>query len=203
MFMIQFLFVQQYEGFKGSKQVVCRVDGVQVFYNGVVVSDWDVLVVVVLVVDGYWMFLIGFFYFFDGNLSFELVDDEMVNDCDCISIVVVCCFGYGFLVEDCYQLFIDCENYLLCCVCFMMEGLELMWGVIVEVDFFDYRQIVGVIWLICFYECLCKFIFSLLVYDWCLIGFDVNCGLKELEIIGMVFVGKVVVLVWFLVKLEN
>lgn len=184
------LLAQHHTGPGGSKQVIRRADGIQVFYDGKAASDRDVLAAAALVADGYRMFLTGPFYFLEGNLSLELADDETVNDRDCVSIVAVRRPGHGLSVEDRYQLFIDRENHLLRRVRFTMEGLESTQGAIAEVDFFEHRQIAGVTWPTRFYERLRKPIPGLPVHDWRLTGLDVNRGLSETDIAGQAFTGK-------------
>ena len=89
-----------------------------------------------------------------------------------------------------YLLFIDAENHLLRRVRFTMEGLESTQGAIAEVDFFEHREIAGVVWPTRFYERLRKPIPSLPVHDWRLIGLDVNRGLSEADIAGPSFSAK-------------
>jgi hypothetical protein len=176
------LLGQRHLGPKGSKQVIRRRSDVQVFYNDAPATDRDVLAAAALVADGYRMFLTGPFYFLDGNLSLEIGQDETVEGHPCITLVAVRRPGHGLSAEDRYLLFIDVENHLLRRVRFTMEGLESTQGAIAEVDFFDHREIAGVVWPTRFYERLRKPIPSLPVHDWKLIGLDVNRGLNEADI---------------------
>jgi hypothetical protein len=149
-----------------------------------------VLAAAALVADGYRMFLTGPFYFLDGNLSLEMGENEDVEGRACTTLIAVRRPGHGLSAEDRYLLFIDAENHLLRRVRFTMEGLESTQGAIAEVDFFDHKEIAGVIWPTRFYERLRKPIPSLPVHDWRLIGLDVNRGLSDADIAGPSFSAK-------------
>lgn len=178
---------QHHQGVKGTKQVVRRKDDVAVFYNDAPAGDRDVLAAAALVADGYRMFLTGPFYFLDGNLSLESGEDETVEGRACRTLVAVRRPGHGLSTDDRYLLFIDAENHLLRRVRFTMEGLESTQGAVAEVDFFDHREIAGVIWPTRFFERLRKPIPSLPVHDWRLTGLDVNRGLTAADISGPAF----------------
>lgn len=181
------LIGQHHLGPKGSKQVIRRSGDVKVFYNDAPASDGDVLASAALVADGYRMFLTGPFYFLDGNLSLEMGEDETVEGRACTTLVAVRRPGHGLSTEDRYLLFIDAENHLLRRIRFTMEGLESTQGAVAEVDFFDHKEIAGVIWPTRFYERLRKPIPSLPVHDWRLIGLDINRGLNAADISGPAF----------------
>lgn len=178
---------QRHLGVKGTKQVIRRKGDVTVFYNDTPAGDRDVLAAAALVADGYRMFLTGPFYFLDGNLSLESAEDETVEGRACKTLVAVRRPGHGLSTEDRYLLFIDAENHLLRRVRFTMEGLESTQGAVAEVDFFDHKEIAGVIWPTRFYERLRKPIPSLPVHDWRLTGLDVNRGLTAADISGPTF----------------
>ena len=184
------LLAQHHLGAKGSKQVIRRRTDVQVFYNDVPSSDPEVLAAAALVADGYRMFLIGPFYFLDGNLSLETGDSEVVDGRPCLTLLAVRRPGHGLSAEDRYLLFIDAENHLLRRIRFTMDGLASTQGAVAEVDFFDHREIAGVTWPTRFYERLRKPIPNLPVHDWRLIGLDVNRGLNESDISGPTFSAK-------------
>ncbi len=186
------LIGQRHLGSKGSKQVIRRSDGVQVFYNDAPADDPEVLAAAALVADGYLMFLTGPFYFLDGNLSLEIGKSADVEGRPCITLIAVRRPGHGLSAEDRYQLFIDSENHLLRRVRFTMEGLESTRGAVAEVDFFDHKEIAGVTWPTRFYERLRKPIPNLPVHDWQLAGLDVNRGLKAADISGPAFSGKAI-----------
>ena len=181
------LIGQRHVGPGGHKQVIRQRGDVQVFYNDAPTSDRDVLASAALVADAYRMFLTGPFHFLDGNLSLEMGEDETVEGRACTTLVAVRRPGHGLSAEDRYLLFIDSENHLLRRVRFTMEGLESTQGAIAEVDFFDHREIAGVLWPTRFYERLRKPIPSLPVHDWRLIGLDVNRGLNASDITGPAF----------------
>jgi hypothetical protein len=181
---------QHHLGPKGSKQVIRRSGDVQVFYNNVPSSDREVLAAAALVADGYRMFLTGPFYFLEGNLSLEMGEPETVEGHPCSTLVALRRPGHGLSAEDRYLLFIDNESHLLRRVRFSMDGLESTQGAIAEVDFFDHREIAGVIWPTRFYERLRKPIPNLPVHDWRLIGLDVNRGMQAADITGPSFSAK-------------
>jgi hypothetical protein len=181
------LIGQRHLGPGGHKQVIRQRSDVQVFYNDAPTSDRDVLASAALVADAYRMFLTGPFYFLDGNLSLEMGEDETVEGRACKTLVAVRRPGHGLSAEDRYLLFIDAENHLLRRVRFTMEGLASTQGAIAEVDFFDHKEIAGVVWPSRFYERLRKPIPSLPVHDWRLIGLDVNRGLNAADISGPAF----------------
>jgi hypothetical protein len=178
---------QHHVGPKGTKQVIRRSGDVQAFYNDAPSGDRDALAAAALVADGYRMFLTGPFYFLEGNQSLETGEDETVEGRACKTLVAVRRPGHGQSAEDRYLLFIDAENHLLRRVRFTMEGLESTQGAIAEVDFFDHKEIAGVVWPTRFYERLRKPIPSLPVHDWRLIGLDVNRGLTAADISGPTF----------------
>jgi hypothetical protein len=178
---------QRHVGPKGTKQVIRRSGDVQAFYNDAPSGDRDALAAAALVADGYRMFLTGPFYFLEGNLSLETGEDETVEGRACKTLVAVRRPGHGQSAEDRYLLFIDAENHLLRRVRFTMEGLESTQGAVAEVDFFDHKEIAGVVWPTRFYERLRKPIPSLPVHDWRLIGLDVNRGLTAADISGPTF----------------
>lgn len=186
------LIGQRHLGSKGSKQVIRRSDGVQVFYNDAPADDPEVLAAAALVADGYLMFLTGPFYFLDGNLSLEIGKNEDVEGRPCTTLIAVRRPGHGLSAEDRYQLFIDSENHLLRRLRFTMEGLESTRGAVAEVDFFDHKEIAGVTWPTRFYERLRKPIPNLPVHDWQLTGLDVNRGLNAADISGPAFSGKAI-----------
>lgn len=181
------LIGQHHVGPKGTKQVIRGSSDIHVFYNDASASDRDVLAAAALVADGYRMFLTGPFYFLEGNLSLETGEDEEVEGHACKTLVAVRRPGHGQSAEDRYLLFIDAENHLLRRVRFTMEGLESTQGAVAEVDFFDHKEIAGVIWPTRFYERLRKPIPSLPVHDWRLTGLDVNRGLTAADISGPAF----------------
>lgn len=137
------LVAQQHVGPEGSKQVIRRQAGIEVFYNGSRSEDREALAAAALVADGYRMFLTGPFYFLEGNLSLEIAEDETVDGRPCHTLIAVRRPGHGLSAEDRYLLFIDAENFLLRRVRFSMEGLDATRGAIAEVDFFDHREIAG------------------------------------------------------------
>lgn len=181
------LIGQHHVGPKGTKQVIRRSGDIQVFYNDAPAGDRDVLAAAALVADGYRMFLTGPFYFLDGNLSLETGENETVEGRACTTLVAVRRPGHGLSAEDRYLLFIDAENQLLRRIRFTMEGLESTQGAVAEVDFFDHKEIAGVIWPTRFYERLRKPIPNLPVHDWRLIGLDINRGLNAADISGPTF----------------
>ena len=181
---------QHHQGPQGSKQVIRQGNAVQVFYNGQVADDRDVLAAAALVADGYRMFLTGPFYFLEGNLSLAVSEPEVVEGRPCLTLLAVRRPGHGLSTEDRYLLFIDAENHLLRRVRFTMEGLESTQGAIAEVDFFDHQQIAGVTWPTRFYERLRQPIPKLPVHDWRLIGLDVNRGLSATDISEASFSAK-------------
>jgi hypothetical protein len=181
---------QRHLGPKGVKQVIRKMNGVEVFYNDAPSKDTEALAAAALVADGYRMFVTGPFFFLEGNLSLEPGEDETVEGRPCKTLVAVRRPGHGLSVEDRYQLFIDAENHLLRRVRFTMDGLESTRGAIAEVDFFDHRRIDGVTWPTRFYERLRKPIPNLPVHDWRLIGLDVNRGLQAADITGPSFSAK-------------
>ena len=186
------IIAQQHQGPKGQKQVIRSPAEVAVFYNGVISVDGEVKAAAALVADGYRMFLTGPFFFLTGNVQLELAGNEMVEDRLCDLIVAVRRPGNGLAAEDRYLLFIDQENGLLRRVRFSLEGLASTQGAIAEVDFFEHREIAGVIWPTQFFERLRKPIPNLPVHDWRLTGLDVNRGLAVTEINGAAFFGRAV-----------
>ena len=62
-------------------------------------------------------------------------------------------------------------------------------GAIAEVDFFDHREIAGIVWPTRFYERLRKPIPKLPVHDWRMTGLDVNRGMNPEELSGPIFTG--------------
>jgi hypothetical protein len=97
--------------------------------------------------------------------------------------------GHGQSVEDRYLLFIDRQDRLLRRVRFSMEGLAATQGAVVEVDFFDHREIAGVRWPTRFFERIRKPIPRLPVHAWRLTGLDVNRGYSAADISGRNFSG--------------
>ena len=186
------IIAQQHQGPKGQKQVVRSPAEVAVFYNGVTSVEGEVKAAAALVADGYRMFITGPFFFLTSNLQLELAGSEMVEDRLCDLIVAVRRPGNGLAAADRYLLFIDQENGLLRRIRFSLEGLASTQGAIAEVDFFDHREIAGVIWPTRFFERLRKPIPNLPVHDWRLTGLDVNRGLDVTEINGAAFSGRAV-----------
>ena len=186
------IIAQQHQGPKGQKQVIRSPAEVAVFYNGVTSVEGEVKAAAALVADGYRMFITGPFFFLTSNLQLELAGSEMVEDRLCDLIVAVRRPGNGLAAADRYLLFIDQENGLLRRIRFSLEGLASTQGAIAEVDFFDHREIAGVIWPTRFFERLRKPIPNLPVHDWRLTGLDVNRGLDVTEINGAAFSGRAV-----------
>lgn len=184
------LVAQRHTASGGHKQVLRTADRVTVAYNDAPSENPEVKAAAALVADAYRMFLTGPFHFLSGNSQLALGDAESVDGRACDTIIAVRRPGHGWSPEDRYLLFIDRENHLLRRVRFTMEGLDSTKGAIAEVDFFDHREIAGIIWPTRFYERLRKPIPSLPVHDWKMTGLDVNRGMSPEEITGPEFSGR-------------
>lgn len=184
------IIAQQHRGPVGNKQVLRSVQDVQVRYDRAPSTDRDVLAAAALVADGYRMFLTGPFLFMTGNERLERLEPETVEGRSCDVLLAVRRPGHGLSAEDRYLLFIDQENGLVRRLRFSLDGLASTQGAIAEVDFFDHREIAGVLWPTRFFERLRKPIPNLPVHDWRLLGLDVNRGITAAEISGPEFSGK-------------
>ncbi len=181
---------QRHSGPGGVKQVTRQATSVEVHYNGQPSSDRDVLAAAALVADAYRMFLLGPMHFLEGNASLALAGTGDVEGRACDLLLAVRRPGHGQSVEDRYLLFIDRQDRLLRRVRFSMEGLASTQGAVVEVDFFDHRDIAGVRWPTRFFERIRKPIPMLPVHAWRLTGLDVNRGYSAAEISGQNFSGR-------------
>ena len=181
---------QRHSGPGGSKQVVRGPSSIEVVYNDRPSSDRDTLAAAALVADAYQMFLLGPLHFLTGNTTLELAGTDQVEGRNCDLLLAVRRPGHGLSAEDRYLLFIDRDDGLLRRVRFTMEGLESTQGAIVEVDFFDHREIAGVRWPTRFHERLRKPIPLLPVHDWQLTGLDVNRGFARTDLGGSTFAGS-------------
>lgn len=175
---------QSHRGPGGQKQVLRTADDVQVAYDGQPAADAEVRDAAALVADGYRLFLTGPFYFLNGNLHLERIDDTWVNGHHCDILLAVRRPGLGRAAEDRFLLYIDRERRWLRRVRFTLEGLASTQGAVAEVDFFDHRQIAGVVWPTRFYERLKKPIPNLPVHDWRLVGLDVDRGMTADELVA-------------------
>jgi len=180
---------QRHTAAGGHKQVFRSADRVSVAYNDKPSELPDVKAAAALVADAYRMFLTGPFHFLSGNSHLALGEPESVDGRECDTVIALRRPGHGFSEEDRYMLFIDRENRLLRRVRFTMEGLDSTKGAIAEVDFFDHREIAGIVWPTRFYERLRKPIPNLPVHDWRMTGLDVNRGMKAEELSGPIFTG--------------
>lgn len=181
---------QSHRGPGGQKQVLRTVDEVQVAYDGQPAADAEVRDAAALVADGYRLFLTGPFYFLNGNLHLERIDDAWVNGHHCDVLLAVRRPGLGRAAEDRFLLYIDREQHWLRRVRFTLEGMASTQGAVAEVDFFDHRQIAGVLWPTRFYERLKKPIPNLPVHDWRLVGLDVDRGMTAVELVVPGFAGR-------------
>jgi hypothetical protein len=184
------LVAQRHTAAGGYKQVLRSADRVSVAYNDKPSELRDVKAAAALVGDAYRMFLTGPFHFLSGNSQLALGEAESVDGRECDTVIAIRRPGHGFSDEDRYMLFIDRDNRLLRRVRFTMEGLDSTKGAIAEVDFFDHREIAGIVWPTRFYERLRKPIPGLSVHDWRLTGLDVNRGMKAEELSGPIFTGS-------------
>jgi hypothetical protein len=181
---------QRHSGPGGVKHVVRQAASVEVQYNGQPSRDRDVLAAAALVADAYGMFLTGPMYFLEGNASLALAGTDVVEGRACDLLLAVRRPGHGPSAEDRYLLFIDRQDRLLRRVRFTMEGLAATQGAVVEVDFFDHREIAGVRWPTRFFERIRKPIPMLPVHAWRLTGLDVNRGYAASAISGGNFSGR-------------
>lgn len=181
---------QRHSGPGGVKHVVRQAASVQVDYNGQPSRDNDVLAAAALVADAYRMFLTGPMHFLEGNASLALAGTGVVEGRACDLLLAVRRPGHGPSAEDRYLLFIDRQDRLLRRVRFTMEGLAATQGAVVEVDFFDHREIAGVRWPTRFFERIRKPIPLLPVHAWRLTGLDVNRGYAVSDISGRNFSGR-------------
>lgn len=181
---------QSHRGPGGQKQVLRTVDEVQVAYDGQPAADAEVRDAAALVADGYRLFLTGPFYFLNGNLHLERIDDAWINGHHCDILLAVRRPGLGRATEDRFLLYIDREQRWLRRVRFTLDGLASTRGAVAEVDFFDHRQIAGVVWPTRFYERLKKPIPNLPVHDWRLVGLDVDRGMSADELVVPGFSGR-------------
>lgn len=183
------LIGQRHDGPGGTKQVTRSNTSIDVRYNDLPHSGQDALAAAALVADAYRMFLLGPIHFLEGNSSLELAGVDDVEGRPCDLVLAVRRPGHGLSAEDRYLLFIDRQDRLLRRVRFSMEGLASTQGAIVEVNFFDHREIAGVRWPTRFFERLRRPIPSLPVHGWRLTGLDVNRGYAEADISGPAFTG--------------
>lgn len=181
---------QSHRGPGGQKQVLRTGDAVQVAYDGRPAEDAEVRAAAALVADGYRLFLTGPFYFLNGNVHLERIDDAWVNGHHCDILLAVRRPGLGLAAEERFLLYIDREQRWLRRVRFTLDGLASTQGAVAEVDFFDHRRIAGVIWPTRFYERLKKPIPNLPVHDWRLIGLDVDRGMTADELAVPGFAGR-------------
>lgn len=181
---------QQFQGPGGEKTVYRDAGSVQVAYNGQSASDPDVLAAAALVADGYQLFLTGPFYFLQGNVVLETAGSDRLDGHLCDLLVAVRRPGGGLAAEDRYQLWIDRDSGILRRVRFTLDGLASTQGAVAEVDFFDHREIGGIVWPTRFFERLLQPIPGLPVHDWRLTGLDLNRGLAAAEIAGGRLSGK-------------
>jgi hypothetical protein len=136
------------------------------------------------------MFLLGPMHFLEGNASLALAGTDVVEGRTCDLLLAVRRPGHGQSAEDRYLLFIDRQDRLLRRVRFTMEGLAATQGAVVEVDFFDHREIAGVRWPTRFFERIRKPIPMLPAHAWRLTGLDVNRGYPASAISGGDFSGR-------------
>lgn len=181
---------QSHRGPGGQKQVLRTLDDVHVSYAGQPADDGEVRAAAALVADGYRLFLSGPFYFLNGNVHLERIDDTWVNGHHCDILLAVRRPGLGFAAEDRFLLYIDRQQRWLRRVRFTLDGLASTQGAVAEVDFFDHRRIAGVLWPTRYYERLKKPIPNLPVHDWRLIGLDVDRGMTAGELAVPGFAGR-------------
>lgn len=184
---------QSHRGPGGQKQVLRTADEVHVAYDGQPAEDAEVRAAAALVADGYRLFLTGPFYFLNGNVHLERIDDAWVNGHHCDILLAVRRPGLGLAPEDRFLLYIDREQHWLRRVRFTLDGLASTQGAVAEVDFFDHRRIAGVLWPTRYYERLKKPIPNLPVHDWRLIGLDVDRGMTADELVIPGFAGRAAV----------
>lgn len=183
------LIGQRHSGPGGVKHVTRQATSVQVHYNGEPSRDSEMLAAAALVADAYRMFLLGPMHFLEGNASLALAGTDVVEGRTCDLLLAVRRPGHGPSAEDRYLLFIDRQDRLLRRVRFTMEGLASTQGAVVEVDFFDHRDIAGVRWPTRFFERIRKPIPLLPVHAWRLTGLDVNRGYQAADIADQNFSG--------------
>lgn len=180
---------QRHDGPSGVKQVTRLPSAVSVLYNGQPASDRETLAAAALVADAFRIFLLGPLHFLEGNTSLALAGTDVVEGRTCDLLLAVRRPGHGQSAEDRYVLFIDQQDRLLRRLRFSMEGLASTQGAVVEVDFFDHREIAGVRWPTRFFERIRKPIPMLPVHAWRLTGLDVNRGYPASAITGPEFSG--------------
>lgn len=180
---------QRHSGPGGVKQVTRSATAVDVRYNGQPASDREARAAAALVADAFRLFLLGPMYFIEGNTSLALAGSGDVDGRACDLLLAVRRPGHGLSAEDRYLLFIDRQDRLLRRVRFSMEGLASTQGAVVEVDFFDHRDIAGVRWPTRFFERIRKPIPMLPVHAWRLTGLDINRGYAASDITGAEFSG--------------
>lgn len=181
---------QRHSGPDGIKQVSRSAGSVEVAYNGQSTGERETLAAAALVADAYRMFLLGPLHFLDGNASLELAGSGEVGGRACELLLAVRRPGHGLSAEDRYLLFIDRQDRLLRRVQFTMEGLESTRGAVVEVDFFDHREIAGVRRPTRFFERIRRPIPLLPAHAWRLTGLDVDRGYAATDIDGPAFTGS-------------
>ncbi len=133
----------EWTGPEGIKRIAWGRPEIEVWYNGVVSEDPDVLASSALTAEAFTLFHLGPSYLaWHGGKPVRLADEE-IEGRRYHRLYFVLEPGFGFSPRDEVVAYIDAENNRLFRVWITLEGFETTRGASVDVTYLDYRQVSG------------------------------------------------------------
>ena len=168
-------YVALYNGPSGTKKVVRTPDSLEVYYNGELSNDTEVLSSTALTADAFHLFLLGPLALKKWQSDFTRLTDITYKDTSYYRLHLYRKPGFGYSEQDQVVLWVDTVSGRTKMMQITLEGHSTTKGAHVEVEFLDYIQKGPYTFPSKFFERVNAPI-AIDAHAWHLTGLDINRG---------------------------